>query len=255
VVGVQDEQLLQRVDGGGAHLVVLRRHREHHREEVLDEVERVVGVQERLTDRLLVAVRRDGRQLGHEPDDRELHLLGILRVVAVLVEGREGGDDRGEDRHRLRVRREAVEEALHVLVQERVLADGEAELVALADRGQLAVDEEVRRFEERRLFVIGELLDRVAAIAEDAEVAVDVRDRRLRGTGVHVAVVEGDQAGLAAELRDVDGPFVLGAGDDRELGLRASVAQDCRRFGHGPAPLVRGSHCRIYRLGSQVSAS
>ena len=66
VVGVQDQQLLERVDDGVAHLVALRRHREHHREEVLDEVELVVRVDERLADRLLVRVGRDRRQLGHQ---------------------------------------------------------------------------------------------------------------------------------------------------------------------------------------------
>ena len=61
VVGVQDQQLLHRVHDRRADLVRLRRHREHHREEVLDEVERVVRVEERLADRLLVRVRRDRR--------------------------------------------------------------------------------------------------------------------------------------------------------------------------------------------------
>ena len=74
VVGVQDQQLLQRVHDRRRDLVRLRRHREHHAEEVLDEVERVVGVEERLADRLLVRVRGDGRQLRHQAHDRELHL-------------------------------------------------------------------------------------------------------------------------------------------------------------------------------------
>ena len=51
----------------------------------------------------------------------------------------------------MRVLREAVEEALHVFVQERVAADAEAELVELRAVGELAVDQEVRRLEVRRV--------------------------------------------------------------------------------------------------------
>ena len=52
-------------------------------------------------------------------------------------------------------------------------------LVELRLRRQLAVDEQVGDLEVGRL--LGELLDRVAAVLEDALVAVDVGDRR-RGT-------------------------------------------------------------------------
>jgi hypothetical protein len=70
VVGVQDEQLLQRVHDRRRHLECLGRHGEHHANEVLDQIERVVGVEERLTDRLLVRVGRDRRQLRHQSHDR-----------------------------------------------------------------------------------------------------------------------------------------------------------------------------------------
>ena len=67
---------------------------------------------------------------------------------------------------------------------------------------------------------VDELLDRDAAVAEDAGVAVDEGDRRLARAGVHEAVVERDQPGLRAELRDVDAELVLGAAHDGELDLR-----------------------------------
>ena len=224
----------------GRHRVRLRRHREHHREEVLDEVELVVGVQERLADRLLVRVGRDRRDLRHEPQDRQLHLLGVMRVVAVLVEGRQRAHHARQDRHRVGVLREAVEEALHVLVQERVAADAEAELVELVARRELAVDQEVRRLEVRRGVALDELLDRDAAVAQDPLVAVDVGDRRLAGAGVHVAVVERDDAGLRAQLGDVGAELVLGATHDRELDLRVSVPEVRGLLvGHGGAPSLR----------------
>ena len=47
---------------------------------------------------------------------------------------------------------------------------------------QLAVDEQVAHLEEGR--VLGQLVDRVAAVAQDAGVAVDVGDLRRAGRGV-----------------------------------------------------------------------
>ena len=94
VVGVQDQQLLQRVHDRRADLVRLGRHREHHPHEVLDEIERVVGVEERLADRRLVRIRGDRRQLRDQADDRQLRVRGIVRVLGVLVEGRHRADDR-----------------------------------------------------------------------------------------------------------------------------------------------------------------
>ena len=53
-------------------LVRLGREAERHPQEVLDQAERVVRVEERLADRLLVGVGRDRRQLGQQPDGRQL---------------------------------------------------------------------------------------------------------------------------------------------------------------------------------------
>jgi hypothetical protein len=53
---------------------------------------------------------------------------------------------------------------------------------------------EVGGLEEGRL--LGQLLDRVAAVAQDAGVAVDVGDRRLADRGVGEADVVGRVAGL-----------------------------------------------------------
>jgi len=62
----------------------------------------------------------------------------------------------------VRVAREAVEEALEVLVQQGVAADVARECLELGLRGQLAVDEQVADLEEGRL--LGELVDRNAAV-------------------------------------------------------------------------------------------
>src|SRR5699024_2279159 len=116
------------------------------------------------------------RQLGQQPDGGQLDLLGILRIERVLVVGRQRVDRRGDHRHRVRVAREAVEEALEVLVQQRVATYPLGELLELGGRGQLAVDQQVGDLDERR--VLRQLLDRVTAVAQDPGVTVDVGDRR-----------------------------------------------------------------------------
>jgi hypothetical protein len=57
--------------------------------------------------------------------------------------------------------------------------------------GQLTVQQERRRLEERR--VLGELLDGVAAVLEDALVAVDERDAARGGRRVHERRVIGHE--------------------------------------------------------------
>src|SRR4030081_3733630 len=93
--------------------------------------------------------------------------------------------------------RERTEEALQVFVKQGVPADLLVEVGKLARRGQLAVDEQPRDLEERR--VLGDLLDRVAAVAEDAGIAVDVGDGRPGRCRVDEAVVERRESGLTRE--------------------------------------------------------
>jgi hypothetical protein len=58
-------------------------------------------------------------------------------------------------------------------------------------RRQLAEEEQIRDLEVVR--ALGELLDRVAAIFEDALVAVDEGDRAAARRGVHESRVVGDE--------------------------------------------------------------
>ena len=66
----------------------------------------------------------------------------------------------------MRIGREGVEEVAHLLADERVVRHLGDEPIELLPRRQLAPDQEVGDLEEGR--VLGELLDRVSAIAEDA---------------------------------------------------------------------------------------
>jgi hypothetical protein len=78
--------------------------------------------------------------------------------------------------------REVLEQLLHRLVQQAVVGQLVAELVELGEARQGAVDQQVADLLEARLG--GQLLDRVAAVAQDAAVAVDVGD----GAGARAGV-------------------------------------------------------------------
>src|SRR5262249_6338561 len=86
-----------------------------------------------------------------------------------------------------------------------------------------AVEQQVGDLEERARF--RELLDRVAAVTQDALLAVDEGDAAAAGAGVAVAGVERDPAALVAQLLDVDADFALAAADQGQVHRLAVVGQ------------------------------
>src|SRR6185503_4924972 len=120
------------------------------------------------------------------------------------------------------------------------------EVGELLGGGQVAVDEEVADLGEGGL--LGDLLDPVAAVAQDALLAVDEGDRALAGAGVAVAGVEGDGARLRAQRGDVDPHLALAAHDDRELVLFAVEDQLCRA--HGASARAYRPPCRAATTAS-----
>ena len=88
-------------------------------------------------------------------------------------------------------------------------------VVQLVGGGQLAVDQQVAGLDERR--VLGQLVDRVAAVAQDAGVTVDVGDRRRARRGVGETRVEGDEIGGRQQLADVRAGRPLGRLVHRQL--------------------------------------
>src|SRR6185436_16450964 len=105
----------------------------------------------------------------------------------------------------------------------RVPRDLAREARELLARRQLAVEQQPRDLEEGAL--LGELLDRVSAVAQDPLLAVDEADGGAARPGVAVAGVERDQARVLAQARDVDRALVLGPFDDRERVRLAVVLQ------------------------------
>ncbi len=71
--------------------------------------------------------------------------------------------------------------------------------------------------------LLGQLLDRVAAVAQDARVAVDVGDGALGRGGVDEAIVEGGVAGLGQQRTQRDAVGSLGGADDVQVKLATGV--------------------------------
>ena len=94
-----------------------------------------------------------------------------------------------------------------------------AKRVELRGRRQFAEDEQVGHFDEVAL--LGQHLDRVAAVAEDALLAVEERDRAGGRAGVDEALVERDGPGGGPQLRDVDPVFPFGTHDEGQVGRLA----------------------------------
>jgi hypothetical protein len=98
---------------------------------------------------------------------------------------------------------EALEEAGHLLVHHGVARDAAVEIGLLGRGRQLAVEQQVAGLEE--VAVLGELVDRIAAIEQHALVAVDEGDLRLAARRRGEAGIVGEHPGLACRASaDVD---------------------------------------------------
>ena len=151
---------------------------------------------------------------------------GSLMSVAVVVEGRQRADRAAHDGHRVRVAAEARVEAGHLLVHHGVARDGVVEILELALGRQLAVQQQVADLEEVGL--LRQLFDGIAAIEQDALVAVDVGDAgRAVGRRCEARIV-GEAAGVAVQPADVDDVRTDGSRSHRHLGLPVAAQ---RQFG------------------------
>ena len=210
---------------------------EHHVQEVRRVVERVVG--EHVGQAHCVAVRRGrhGRHLGDQAHDLLHADVGIVDVLGLGVEGRQTGDARGEQTHWMRV---VVVRVVHpgaeLFVKEGVVGDLMDPRIKLRLGGELTVNQQVADLKEGRL--LRQLLDRVAAVAQDAILAVEFGDGAVSTRrGGEAGVVEPDAGQQLAPLGGIDAAVV-----DRDLErLTGPIVGDGDALCHGaPALYVAG---------------
>ncbi len=181
-------------------------------------------------------------------------MICSLRVSASLfprlrIEGRQRGHGGHEHPHRVRVVVEAVDELLDVLVDPRVVRDLVDPVIHLAQGRQLAVQEQVGHLEV--VGALGQLLDGIAPVAQDAAVAIDLGDPARRGRGVHEGGIVGEQAEVVrprADLPQVHGPDGA-VGDGNVVGLPGAVVGDRQAVGRHAHPPWWLSGSAPVRLG------
>ena len=211
VVGVHQQNEIQRLRDLGDGDVFLIRLREHLVQKIIAEGN-ILRVHERQA--VLVPVNHRAERADFRDGDGggEIELLEVLLEIVRgelgMISGERPNECAQHD-HRRGLLGKARDQILHVRVDRGVLAEELAEGKTLLLSRQLAVDDEVSGldiFGLRR-----ELLDRIAAMAEDAVVAVEVGDAALAGAGVAVALIVENVAGVLPELAGINGFFAFSA--------------------------------------------
>jgi hypothetical protein len=173
----------------------------------------------------------------------DLALARIVDIGGVVVKRRQRADDAAHDRHRMRVAAETAIERRELVVHHRVHGDGAVEIRHLLLVRQVAVQQQVADFQKARM--LRELVDGIAAIEQDALVAVDEGD-------VAFAACRGGETGVVSEdvdfpvkLADVYDVRPLGAGIDRKVvffvfvGERRATGRLQLALSHGMVLLMR----------------
>ena len=201
MIGMQHHDPVHRLFQDRIYNIVLGRNGKAHVQEVAGIAQRVLRIDEGLPDRILVGHRGDGRQLGDHADRGNLALPGVGDVGRIVVEGGHCADHAHHRRHRMCVPAEPAEEIVHLLMHHRVLCHPAGEVRKLVGGRQFAVQKQIADFKMRRL--LGQLLDRIAAIQKLALVPVDVGDRAFASGGRGEARVIGEDIRLAVKLANV----------------------------------------------------
>ena len=179
MIRVQDENLVHGLGQDRVRLVLLARNAKHHLQEVLGVREVIARINERLANGILVTPGGNGRHLCNQAMRGNFPLLLAGNVHLTVVEGGQSADHTTHDRHRVCITTETLEEVPHLVVEHGVVFDGVVELLVFLGAREFAVKEEVADFKVVRMF--GQLLNRVAAVQENAVCSVDVGNGRFAG--------------------------------------------------------------------------
>ena len=230
VVGVYNQQRVQRLFHDGVQVVGPGLAAEHHVQEVAAVAAFRFGVNEGFADACLVREGGDSADLGDKARGGQLESAGdVFVVVETGSEKANRVHDGTENAHGVGAGRHLTEKVQQVFVEQCVFGKQRAEMPQLLGVGQLAVNQEPCGFGEGGLF--GQVLDGVAAVTENPLLAVHVGNGTLGAARVQVTVVQGHQAGTLAQSADVETVFVFGAFNHGEF-VTLSVVIQGRFIGH-----------------------
>src|SRR5690606_9285156 len=153
---------------------------------------------------------------GQGPDDTQVdEFLGTVRIQRLGVESRLRAEEGGEHAHGMRCRREAIQYFLDILMNEGMGLYVMRKRFQLLAVGQVAKDQQVSDLFKRRFF--SQVLDSISAVTEHTLVAIQEGNCALCSSGVFIAQVEGNRAGLLTQVTNINGDLILGALNDREF--------------------------------------
>ena len=215
----------------------LSRHGVQHIQEVFRIAQIIARIHEGLADGILIGPSRNGRHFRNQAEGRDFTLARIIDVQIVVIEGRQSADHTAHYRHRVRVAAEAVKEAAQLFVQHGVIGHTLAKFLILRGIGQIAIQQQIGNFEEARFF--GQLINGIAAIQQNAGIAINIGDGAFAGSGRAIAGVEGENPKIAIKLADIGN---LRPQRAAQQGQRRAFVGTIQRDGNGPLGL-RGHAC------------
>ncbi len=172
---------------------------------------------------------RQRRHLSDQPDNLFLTALRLQSVAHIRIEGGKGRHSADQNAHGMGIVMEAVHEFLDVLVDQSVTHNQQVPVFEFLQGWQLPSQQQKCHLQEGT--VLGKLLDRIAAIAQDPSVPIQVRDGTLTGGRVHEGGIVGHQAkiiGTGLDLAQVH--CANGAPIYRDsVGLPCSIVGDRQR--------------------------
>lgn len=110
MIGVQDEDAVQRALDHFVDLVFFARRGEHHAQEVAGVRQVVLRIDEGLALRILVRHGDQRRHLGDQADRGDVAMLGVGDVGGIVIEGRQRAHQAGQHGHRVGIAAEAAQE-------------------------------------------------------------------------------------------------------------------------------------------------
>ncbi len=168
-----------------------------------------------LADRVFERPGRDRRHFGDQSMGRNLALFGIIDVDAVVIEGGQRADSAGHDGHRVGVGSEPAKEPIELRVQHGVVSDRALEIGERRCVGQFAVQEQITNLKEGRM--LRQLFDGVAAVQQNAGVAIDEGDLALATRRGRKAGIEGENVRVGVELSYIDDVRARGPLQNRQV--------------------------------------
>ena len=249
VIGMQDEQQVERPGRDGIDLVGFGRYREHHVQKAIAVRQRILRVCTRPAHRMTIGCGRDGRHLRNQTFGGQLALFRFIDIELVVVERRHRADHTRQNRHGMGVVVKSLHERIELFMHHRVVGDIAVEPGELGLAWQFTVEQQVGHLKERGM--LGQLLDRIATISQDALVTVDEGDVALAARRAAITRIKGEIPQRLVQPRDVQGRITFGAGNDGKIqrlaGLRiseihGSISQDdAPSMIAGSAPVRLGS--------------